>query len=252
METAKKFGGRIIPVDSEHSALFQCLASHDKKDLKSLVLTCSGGPFRGFSTEKLAGVSAAEALKHPVWSMGRKITVDSASLMNKALEVAEAAFLFGCNEKDIKVIIHPEGIVHSLVEFNDNSMIGLFSNPSMELPIQYALTYPDVITSKVEALDLAKIASLHFEQVDNEVFPSIEIARNALRIGKNMPLVMNAANDVAVMNFLEGRIKFTQIWNVITETMGKIDVAELNSLEDIISADSAARCIADETVKKIQ
>lgn len=252
METAKKFGGRIIPVDSEHSALFQCLASHDKKDLKSLVLTCSGGPFRGFSTEKLAGVSAAAALKHPVWSMGRKITVDSASLMNKALEVAEAAFLFGCNEKDIKVIIHPEGIVHSLVEFNDNSMIGLFSNPSMELPIQYALTYPDVITSKVEALDLAKVASLHFEQVDNEVFPSIEIARNALRIGKNMPLVMNAANDIAVMNFLEGRIKFTQIWNVITETMGKIDVAELNSLEDIISADSAARCIADETVKKIQ
>ena len=252
METAEKFGGRIIPVDSEHSALFQCLASHDKKDLKSLVLTCSGGPFRGFSAEKLAGVSAAEALKHPVWSMGRKITVDSASLMNKALEVAEAAFLFGCNEKDIKVIIHPEGIVHSLVEFNDNSMIGLFSNPSMELPIQYALTYPDVITSRVEALDLAKIASLHFEQVDNDVFPSIEIARNALRIGKNMPLVMNAANDVAVMNFLESRIKFTQIWNVITETMGKIAVAELNSIEDITAADSEARCIADEMVKKLQ
>lgn len=252
MDTAKKHGGKIIPVDSEHSALFQCLAAHDKKDLKSLVLTCSGGPFRGFSAEKLSGVTAADALKHPVWSMGRKITVDSASLMNKALEVAEAAYLFDCYEKDIKVIIHPEGIIHSLVEFNDNSMIGLFSNPSMELPIQYALTYPEVITSGVDPMDLAKIASLHFENVDNEVFPSIEIARNALRIGKNMPLTMNAANDVAVMNFLEDRIKFTEIWNVIIETMSKTAIAELNSLEDIISADSEARSIAFEEVEKLQ
>ena len=252
METAKKHGGKIIPVDSEHSALFQCLAAHDKKDLKSLVLTCSGGPFRGFTAEKLAGVTAADALKHPVWSMGRKITVDSASLMNKDLEVAEAAYLFECDEKDIKVIIHPEGIIHSLVEFNDNSMVGLFSNPSMELPIQYALTYPEVIASGVEPMDLTKIASLHFEAVDNEVFPSINIARNALRTGRNMPLTMNAANDVAVMNFLEGRIKFTQIWNVVTETMEKAALAELNGLDDIIQADSEARRIADETVKKLQ
>lgn len=251
LETARKNNGKIIPVDSEHSAIFQCLASHGENDVKSLVLTCSGGPFRGFSAEKLAQVTLADALKHPVWSMGRKITVDSASLMNKALELVEASYLFGTDEKDIQIIVHPDGIIHSLVEFKDNSMIGLFSNPSMELPIQYALTYPEVWESEVAPLDLAKISALHFEAVDNAVFPSINIARNALRMNKNMPLTMNAANDIAVKNFLEGKIKFTQIWNVIEKTMEKTALAELNSLEDIISADNEARECAAEIIRKM-
>lgn len=251
MDTMHRFGGRIIPVDSEHSAIFQCLAAHKKEDVKSLVLTCSGGPFRTFSAAQLAEVTKEDALKHPVWSMGRKITVDSASLMNKALEVVEAAYLFETEADKIQTVIHPEGIIHSLAEFRDNSMVGLFSNPSMELPIQYALTYPDVVPSEVAPLNLAELGSLHFERIDSSVFPSIEIARHALKIGKNMPLVMNAANDVAVKNFLEGKLKFTQIWDVVNKTMEKTAVAELNELADINMADEAARAKASEIVKKL-
>ncbi|MBR1966426.1 MAG: 1-deoxy-D-xylulose-5-phosphate reductoisomerase [Lentisphaeria bacterium] len=251
MDTAKKYGGRIIPVDSEHSAIFQCLAAHPRQDVKSLVLTCSGGPFRKYNAQQLQAAVVADALKHPVWSMGRKITIDSASLMNKALEVVEAEFLFEVPEKNIKVVIHPEGIIHSLVEFKDNSMVGLFSNPSMELPVQYALSYPDVFDSEVEPLDLAKISSLHFENVDNELFPSIDIAREALRTGKNMPLVMNAANDVAVKNFLEGRIKFTEIWDIVKICMERTPAAELNSIDEICAADSEVRMFAGEIIKSL-
>ena len=154
-------------------------------------------------------------------------------------------------EKNIKVVIHPEGIIHSLVEFRDNSMVGLFSNPSMELPVQYALSYPDVLDSEVEPLDLAKLSSLHFENVDAELFPSINIAREALRIGKNMPLVMNAANDVAVKNFLEGRIKFTEIWNIIEICMERTPAAELNSIDEICAADSEVRMFAGEIIKSL-
>ena len=238
MATAKKYGGRIIPVDSEHSAIFQCMLGRSCEDVKSLILTCSGGPFRKYDKNMLEKVTLEDALKHPVWSMGRKITVDSASLMNKALEVIEAAYLFGMTEDRIKVLIHPEGIVHSFVEFNDNSVAGLFANPSMELPIQYALSYPDVLPGEVSELDLANIGALHFENVDNEVFPSIEIAREALRTGKNMPLCMNAANNVAVAGFCRGEIPFTGIWKVIEKTMAKTAVADLNDLSDILQADT--------------
>lgn len=244
MDTAKKYGGSIIPVDSEHSAIFQCLQSHDEKAVKSLVLTCSGGPFRTFSAEQIGKVTLEDALNHPVWSMGRKITVDSASLMNKALEVVEAAYLFGVEEKNIQVVVHPEGIVHSLVEFKDNSLVGLFSKPTMELPIQYALSYPEVLESEAERLDLTALGALHFKKV-NPFFPSIEFARHALLCGKNMPLVMNAANDVAVKKFCDGKIAFTEIWNIIEKTMAKTALCELESIEDVRQADAEARIMAE-------
>lgn len=244
METARKHGGRIIPVDSEHSAIFQCLQAHDDKAVKNLVLTCSGGPFRSFSKEKILQVTLSDALNHPVWSMGKKITVDSASLMNKALEVVEAAYMFDVAKDDIQVVVHPESIVHSLVEFKDNSMVGLFSKPTMELPIQYALSYPEILSSEVERLDLTALGALHFERV-NENFPSIEFARHALEIGKNMPLVMNAANDVAVQKFCDGKITFTEIWNIIEKTMAKSAVCELENIGDIRQADSEARMMAE-------
>lgn len=244
METARRYGGKIIPVDSEHSAIFQCLQTHDNNAVKSLVLTCSGGPFRTFSAERLQKVTVEDALKHPVWSMGRKITVDSASLMNKALEVVEAAYMFNVVSEDIQVVVHPEGIVHSLVEFKDNSMTGLFSLPTMELPIQYALSYPEVFDSEVRRLDLAKIGALHFEQV-NENFPSIDFARYALKVGKNMPLTMNAANDVAVEKFCKGEISFTGIWNIIEKTMSKCAVCELDCIETVRQADIEARKAAE-------
>lgn len=244
METARKYGGKIIPVDSEHSALFQCLQTHAQSAVKSLVLTCSGGPFRTFSQEQISAVGLEDALKHPVWSMGKKITIDSASLMNKALEVVEAAYMFDIEHKDIQVVVHPEGIVHSLVEFKDNSMIGLFSNPTMELPIQYALSYPEILASEVERLDLTALGALHFEKV-NPIFPSIDLARHALEIGKNMPLVMNAANDAAVQKFCDGKTAFTGIWNIIEKTMEKCAVCELDSVEDIRQADIEARKTAE-------
>ena len=245
METAGKYGGRIIPVDSEHSAIFQCIQAHDASSVKNLVLTCSGGPFRTFGAGELAEVSLKDALNHPVWSMGRKITVDSASLMNKALEVVEAAYLFGIDEKDIQVVVHPEGIIHSLVEFTDNSMVGLFSKPTMELPVQYALSYPDMLPSEVDRLDLTALGALHFEKV-NSNFPSIDFARHALQTGKNMPLVMNAANDTAVKKFCDGRISFTEIWKIIEKTMAKCSVCELDNIEDVRLADCEARRTAEE------
>ena len=245
MKTAAENGGTIIPVDSEHSAIFQCMAMHDRKDIKSLWLTCSGGPFRKYDREMLEKVTLEQALKHPVWSMGRKITIDSASLMNKALEVVEAAFLFGLPQEKINVVIHPEGIIHSLVEFEDNSMGGYFSNPSMELPIQYALSYPDVIPSEVAPLNLAQIGALHFEDVNDEVFPSIKIARRALDMGKNMPLVMNCANEVAVRKFCRNEISFEHIWDIIEGTMAAIPLQELGDLSSIREAEFAAVKIAE-------
>ena len=240
METAKKHGGKIIPVDSEHSALFQCLAAHDKKDLKSLVLTCSGGPFRGFTAEKLAGVTAADALKHPVWSMGRKITVDSASLMNKALEVAEAAYLFECDEKDIKVIIHPEGIIHSLVEFNDNSMVGLFSNPSMELPIQYALTYPSREEAVINELDLVSIAKMSFYAPDTETFPLLALAKKVWTLGGSYGSALNGANEEAVGAFLRGRIGLPRLFELVEEATLSTGAAD-DSFESVFETDVKAR-----------
>lgn len=245
MDTAKKYGGRIIPVDSEHSAIFQCLAMHDMQDVKSLVLTCSGGPFRGFSRKMLENVRVEDALKHPVWSMGRKITIDSASLMNKALEVVEASFLFGVEREKIKVLVHPEGIIHSLVEFADNSMSGLFSNPSMELPIQYALSYPDVLASEVAPLELAKLGTLHFEAVDEDVFPSIRFAQRALELGHNMPLVMNCANDAAVQRFGRGEIPFVRIWDIIETAMESVPLQKLDDLDAVRDAVDAAYRMAE-------
>lgn len=244
MDTAEKYGGRIIPVDSEHSAIFQCLKTHDDKAVKNLILTCSGGPFRTFSKEEILHVSLNDTLNHPVWSMGRKITVDSASLMNKALEVVEAAYMFNTAKEDIQVVVHPESIIHSLVEFKDNSMVGLFSKPTMELPIQYALSYPEILPSEADRLDLTVLGTLHFEKV-NENFPSIGFAYHALEVGKNMPLVMNAANDVAVKKFCDGLISFTEIWHIIEKTMEKCSVCELESIDDIRQADIEARQTAE-------
>ena len=243
-ELLKYPASTIIPVDSEHSAIFQCLLNHDINDVKNLILTSSGGPFSSFTTEELEQVTTEMALKHPVWSMGKKITIDSASMMNKALEVVEAHYLFNVPAEKIQVLIHKEAIIHSMVEFNDNSNLALLSNPSMELPIQYALTYPKVVASDVMPLNLAKIGSLSFKNVNQEVFPSLRFARQVVETGGTMGAIMNAANEVAVERFVRKEITFPQIWNIVEKTIEKVPVLSQDILENILESDRQAREIA--------
>ena len=240
-ELLKYPASTIIPVDSEHSALFQCLLNRDINEVKNLILTSSGGPFSNFSAEELAKVTPEMALKHPVWSMGKKITIDSASMMNKALEVIEAHHLFNIAADKIQVLIHKEAIIHSMVEFNDNSNLALLSNPSMELPIQYALTYPKVITSNVTPLNLAKIGSLTFKEVNQNLFPSLKFARQAIEVGGTMGAIMNAANEVAVERFIKREISFPQIWTIVEKTLASVSVLPQDTLENILESDCKAR-----------
>ena len=237
-ELLTKLPGKIIPVDSEHSAIFQCLAGSPNRP-KKIILTASGGPF--YRRKKLDNVTAAMTLKHPVWQMGKKITVDSATLINKGLEVIEAHYLFRLPVEDISVLIHPQSIVHSLVEFTDNSILAQLAYPDMRLPIQYALTWPRRLPALVPTLNLATIRKLEFFLPDEKKFPGLPLAMNAGRIGRSMPVVFNAANDEAVKKFLEGKIKFTEIVPLIEKTMNAHQVVKINNLDDIYQIDRWAR-----------
>ena len=232
----------IIPVDSEHSAIFQSLMAGKKSQVKNLIITASGGTFRGKKLEDLKDVTVEQALKHPNWSMGRKITVDSSTLVNKGLEVIEAHQLFGMDYDKIKVVIHPQSIVHSLVEYDDNAVIAQLGVTDMKLPIQLAFTYPDRIQNNcLDTLDLLKVGNLTFEAPDREVFKGLDLAYRAGKIGKSMPTVLNAANEIAVELFLDKKIKFLDIYRIIEKAMDNHEVEEIDNLDSILRIDQATR-----------
>ncbi len=241
MSEAAKHGVRILPVDSEHSAIFQCLEGRRNSEISTIVLTASGGPFKDLGAEELARVNFADATMHPVWNMGDKVTVDSATMMNKALEIIEARWLFNMPPEKIDVLVHPQSIVHSMVEFIDGSVIAQMGVPDMRNPIQAALTYPERRRGSGGILDLAAIGSLHFERPDLERFPSIAFAYLALAAGGTMPAVMNAANEVAFERFRAGKTSFPGIWKTIEKTMNSHTALDHPSLDAILSADSWAR-----------
>ncbi len=227
-------GAKIYPVDSEHSAIWQCLVGENIKDIKRIILTGSGGPFRTRDIGTFSEISLKEALNHPNWSMGNKITIDSATMMNKGLEVIEARWLFDLQISQIDILIHPQSIIHSMVEFNDRSIKAQLGVPDMKIPIQYALTYPTHALTDWDELDLAKIGKLTFEEKDIEKFPCIELAYESLRIGGSAPAVLNVANDNAVYSFLNKRIKFTDIPNIIEKACNAHDLVKHPSLEELL------------------
>jgi 1-deoxy-D-xylulose-5-phosphate reductoisomerase len=238
-------GRRILPVDSEHSALLQCLDGAAPGAISGLVITASGGPFRGRSAAELADVTPEQALAHPTWSMGAKITVDSATLMNKGLEVIEAHLLFGVHYDDIEVVVHPQSIVHGLVRFRDGALLAHLGLPDMRVPISYALTYPERAATAAPVLDLAQALRLDFEPPDEEVFRCLALAREAGRTGGSAPAVLNAANEVAVQAFLEGRIRFPDIAAVVEDALARVEPEPVGSLEAVLDADRRARAAAD-------
>ncbi len=251
MERSRKAGIRILPVDSEHSAIFQCLQDcEDKKSLKKLILTASGGPFFGKNIDELRAVTKQDALKHPNWSMGSKITIDSATMMNKGFEVIEAVWLFDVLADDVDVLVHRESIVHSMVEFCDNSIIAQMGVPDMGIPIQYAFTCPERVPSIVKNLDLAQVGRLSFCKTDNATFKGIDICRAALKIGGTMPAIINAANEEAVKLFLNEKISFLEITEIVQKAMDCIKAVNSNSLDDILAADAEAREFVIKNFKK--
>jgi 1-deoxy-D-xylulose-5-phosphate reductoisomerase len=242
-------GGRLIPVDSEHSAAFQCLEGRDGDQVHSLVLTASGGPFRGRTRGELEDVTPAEALAHPTWNMGPKITVDSATLANKGLELIEAHFLFRLGYEQIEVVVHPSSTVHALVRFRDGASLAHLGYPDMRVPISYALTYPERAATPVPPLDLSSGVTLEFHAPDIETFPLLELARRAGEQGGNAPCIFNAANEVAVAAFLEGRLPFLGIGEVVADALDTIEGAPARDLEELIAVDAAARRHAAESQK---
>ncbi len=239
----------VIPIDSEHSAIFQCINGAENHKIKKIILTASGGPFLNYLAKKLKKVSISEALNHPNWKMGPKITIDSATLMNKGLEVIEAHWLFGIDWKRIDVVIHPESIIHSMVEFVDTSIIAQMGLPDMRVPISYALNYPERVPTSLPTLNLAKQKPLTFKQPDYKRFPCLKYAFHALQIGKTMPAVLNAANEVAVQAFLDGSISFTGIPKIIQMTIKKHTPKKLKEISDIMRADQWARAEATKLCK---
>jgi 1-deoxy-D-xylulose-5-phosphate reductoisomerase len=241
MSEARKHDVRVLAVDSEHSAIFQCLDGKPSVSVRKLWLTASGGPFRTTPKEEFPNITVERALKHPSWVMGRKITIDSATLFNKGLEMIEARWLFDIEMARVSVVVHPQSVVHSMVEFVDGSMLAQLSTPDMCLPIQYALTYPDRAPSDRVQTNLAKLGSLTFEEPDPERFPSLQLARKAGEIGGTLPAVLNAANEVAVDAFVNSRINFPQISECVRRTMDKHRVVSHPTLDQILEADSWAR-----------
>lgn len=240
-KTASMSGASIIPVDSEHSAVFQCINGCNRSYVKKIWLTASGGPFRGMKREELENVTPAEALNHPKWKMGRRITIDSATLMNKGFEVIEAHFLFDVRAEQIGVLIHPESIIHCLVELIDGTYLAQISNPDMKAPIALAMSLPERLPQVVEPIDWKVINKLQFEIPDTELFPCLELAYEALRVGGSMPAVLNAADEVAVEAFLSGRLKFNDIYRVIKKVMDAHKVFSVDTLDAVLEADSWAR-----------
>lgn len=241
MREAQKNGVRVLAVDSEHSAIFQCLDGKPPESVRALWLTASGGPFRSTPKEEFPGITVERALRHPSWVMGRKITIDSATLFNKGLEMIEARWLFDIEMGRVRVVVHPQSIVHSIVEFVDGSMLAQLSTPDMCLPIQYALTYPDRVGSDRVQTDLAKLGQLTFEEPDRERFPALDLARKAGETGGTMPAVLNAANEMAVNSFISGRINFPEISETVARVMERHAVVIKPRLEQILEADAWAR-----------
>ena len=249
MKAVEQYGVRLLPIDSEHSAIFQVLEAGRKQDVARIILTASGGPFRTKSSNELATVTQEQALAHPNWSMGRKISIDSATLMNKGLEVIEARWLFGVAPEQIEVVVHPQSLVHSLVEFCDGSVVAQLGIPDMRIPIAYALSFPERLELGLDRLDLACCGGLSFEQPDHARFPALRLAYDALAMGGVKPAALNAANEVAVEAFLAGIIGFTKIAEVVEVAMRKTVQADELDLQAIIAADKAARRIAAEVVR---
>ncbi len=241
MEAAHAKGVPILPVDSEHSAIFQALEAGHRSDVAKIILTASGGPFRGKTPEELKGVSRAQALNHPNWEMGHKISIDSATLMNKGLEVIEARWLFDMEPERIEVVVHPQSVVHSLVEYQDGAVMAQLGIPDMRIPIAYALSYPQRLPLKLRPLQLSRCPNLEFHEPDYASFPALRLAFEALRAGGVAPAVLNAANEVAVAAFLEERIGFTAITETVAATMERVHTGSDASLTDILAADETAR-----------
>jgi 1-deoxy-D-xylulose-5-phosphate reductoisomerase len=241
MREAEKNGVRVLAVDSEHSAIFQCLDGKPPSSVRRLWLTASGGPFRNTPLSEFPAITVERALKHPSWVMGRKITIDSATLFNKGLEMIEARWLFGVEIDRVSVVVHPQSVIHSMVEFVDGSILAQLSTPDMCLPIQYALTYPHRARSERVQTDFVKLGSLTFEQPDHERFPALNLARRAAEVGGTLPAVLNAANEVAVEAFCAGRINFPQISETVARTMDRHQVTEHPTLKEILAADAWAR-----------
>ena len=242
---AKQHGVNIYPVDSEHSAIFQCLVGEFHNPIEKIILTASGGPFRGKDTAYLSSVTREQALKHPNWDMGAKITIDSASLMNKGLEVIEAKWLFGLKTDQIDVVVHPQSIVHSLVQFEDGSIKAQLGLPDMRIPIQFALSYPDRLKSNFERFNFANYPQLTFEQPDVKTFRNLQLAYDALAAGGNAPCILNAANEIAVAAFLNRQIGFLEMSDLIEETLNQANFLARPQLEDYIESDRQARELSE-------
>jgi 1-deoxy-D-xylulose-5-phosphate reductoisomerase len=251
MDLVKGEPDRLVPVDSEHSALAQCLRGERRDDLKRVIVTASGGPFRGWTREELSRASVKEALAHPTWSMGPKITIDSATLMNKGLEVIEAHYLFGLDYNLIDVVVHPESIIHGIAEFADGSMIAHLAAHDMRLPIQLALAFPDRLGTGIKGLNLAKLGKLTFEELDRAAFPSVGLAYRAGRLGSTYPAALNASNEVAVMAFLEGKIRLVQIPEVVAAALDEHTPAPVVSEVALGRADRWARTRAAEIIESL-
>ena len=250
MREARKNDVEILPVDSEHSAIFQCLNGENKKEIEKIILTASGGPFRGKKKEELINVKKEQALKHPNWDMGRKISIDSSTLMNKGLEVIEAKWLFGVEAEDIEVVVHPQSIVHSMVSFRDSSVMAQLGCPDMRLPIQYALTYPDRLETNFERLDFMKASTLTFEEPDMETFPCLRLAFEALKMGGTYCAALNSANEVLVNEFLNDKIGFYDIPYYIERTLKEHKNRINPTLEDILEVDKETREFLKKILKK--
>lgn len=241
----------ILPIDSEHSAIFQCLVGEGDNPIEKIILTASGGPFRTFSREQMEKVTRNDALKHPNWDMGAKITIDSASMMNKGFEMIEAKWLFGVDPEQIEIVVHPQSIIHSMVQFGDSSVKAQMGWPDMRLPIQYALTYPDRIPSRFDRLDFDRCRTLTFEKPDFDRFPNLSFAFEAVKRGGNMPCILNAANEIAVAAFLEERCSFLQMSEIIEKTMHSVPFVERPEMGDYINTNNEARAKATEIWKQL-
>jgi 1-deoxy-D-xylulose-5-phosphate reductoisomerase len=250
-EAAQRSGATILPVDSEHNAIAQCLADNRSCDVARLVLTASGGPFRTKSRDEMAEMGPEQAVAHPNWSMGAKISVDSATMMNKGLELIEAHYLFGLPSGRIDILVHPQSVIHSMVEYVDGSVLAQLGSPDMRIPIAYALAYPERIETPAERLDLARIGSLTFEAPDLDRFPALRIAREALEAGGSAPIVLNAANEEAVAAFLDRRIGFLDICQTVEEAVARTSAAQPRSIAEVIDIDRAARALARDLMSEL-
>jgi len=249
-KAAKKTGAKILPVDSEHCAIFQCLQGQDKSALKRLILTASGGPFRDSSLDKFKEITPDQAIKHPNWKMGRKISVDSATLMNKGLEIIEARWLFDVDVDKIDVVIHPQSIIHSMVEFVDGSILAQLGITDMRIPIAYALSWPERLELDLPQLDLVSCSPLTFEAPNFDKFPCLRLAYEAVKIGGSMPCILSASNEVAVEAFLSNRIRFDQIPKVIEEVLSRLEPRSCDNLDEIINEDARARLMAEMVIQE--